>query len=53
MQGKMSIYEIQIYIPFENKWAHVNSASNKADAEFYKAEWENKGFKVKIVRVIK
>ena len=49
----MSIYEIQIYIPFENKWAHVNSASNKSDAEFYKSEWEAKGYSVKIVRVIK
>lgn len=52
-EEKMNIYEIQVYLPNENKWAHVNSASNKSDAEFYKAEWENKGFKVKIVRVIK
>lgn len=49
----MNIYEIQLYIPNENKWAHVNSASNKSDADFYKSEWESKGYKVRIVRVNK
>lgn len=49
----MNIYEIQVYSHSENKWVHVNSANNKSDAEFYKSEWEAKGYSVKIVKVIK